>query len=240
VLGASKRIAELLFVSAPQTSARRYRAVRLGNVLSSNGSVVPIFEGQIAAGKPLTVTDAEATRYVVTLTEAANVLLRAAVMDDDARLFVPSMRDPVRVIDIAYATMDHAGLPATQFLPIEVTGLRPGEKRHEDLLYRDESIETTSQATIVGVNGSCPSYSSLRRSLRALRASCNKRDIAGVCDRIQDIVPEFGPSQTLQALISGWKLPLNLRRLHVPGPTAVGIGYATGRYERVHQPIADR
>jgi FlaA1/EpsC-like NDP-sugar epimerase len=142
VMGASKRIAEMLVAGARRTS-RPYVSVRFGNVLGSTGSVVPIFQEQLENGEPLTITDPAMTRYFMTIPEAAWLILDAAALGRTGDLFVLDMGEPVRIMDLAHDLVRLAGRdPDAQ--PIEITGLRPGEKLHEELFYDAERVEPTA------------------------------------------------------------------------------------------------
>ncbi len=150
VMGASKRIAEMLVADTARRTALPYVAVRFGNVLGSSGSVVPIFQDQLEKGQPLTVTDPEMTRFFMTIPEAAWLILDAAALGRSGDLFVLDMGEPVRIMDLARDLVRLAGRdPDSQ--PIEIMGLRPGEKLHEELFYAGEEIERTSSAKVLRV-----------------------------------------------------------------------------------------
>lgn len=135
VMGASKRIAELIMTSYSTTSQSQYCTVRFGNVLGSRGSVLPMFEKQIKAGGPLTITDKRMTRYLLTPKEASQLVIFAGTLADRANLFILNMGEPVKVIDLAQNLVDLSGSE----IPIIETGIRPGEKIHEDLLDESEN-----------------------------------------------------------------------------------------------------
>ena len=149
VMGASKRIAEMLVADTARRTARsRTSAVRFGNVLGSSGSVVPIFQDQLEKGQPLTVTDPEMTRFFMTIPEAAWLILDAAALGRTGDLFVLDMGEPVRIMDLARDLVRLAGRdPDSQ--PIEIMGLRPGEKLHEELFYAGEHVEPTESAKVL-------------------------------------------------------------------------------------------
>jgi FlaA1/EpsC-like NDP-sugar epimerase len=148
-MGASKRIAEMLVAETAQTTGRRYVSVRFGNVLGSTGSVVPIFQEQLENGRPLTITDPAMTRFFMTIPEAAWLILDAAALArDGGDLFVLDMGRPVKVLDLARDLVRLAGRdPDTQ--PIEIVGLRPGEKLHEELFYEAEEVESTTSEKVL-------------------------------------------------------------------------------------------
>jgi FlaA1/EpsC-like NDP-sugar epimerase len=148
VMGASKRIAELLVADAARRTGHPYVSVRFGNVLGSTGSVVPIFQNQLENGEPLTITHPDMTRYFMTIPEAAWLILDAAAIGRDGDLFVLDMGDPIRIIDLARDLVRLSGRdPESQ--PMETVGLRPGEKLHEQLFYDAEQVETTVNAKVL-------------------------------------------------------------------------------------------
>jgi FlaA1/EpsC-like NDP-sugar epimerase len=148
VMGASKRIAEMLVADAAHRTRRPYVSVRFGNVLGSTGSVVPIFQAQLENGEPLTITHPDMTRFFMTMPEAAWLILDAAALGRNGDLFVLDMGEPVRVLDLARDLVRLAGRdPDSQ--PIEVVGLRPGEKLHEELFYDVEQVEPTESPKVL-------------------------------------------------------------------------------------------
>jgi FlaA1/EpsC-like NDP-sugar epimerase len=148
-MGASKRIAEMLVAETALATGRRYVSVRFGNVLGSTGSVVPIFQDQLENGRPLTITDPAMTRFFMTIPEAAWLILDAAALGrEGGDLFVLDMGRPVRVLDLARDLVRLAGRdPDSQ--PIEIVGLRPGEKLHEELFYDAEEVERTESEKVL-------------------------------------------------------------------------------------------
>jgi FlaA1/EpsC-like NDP-sugar epimerase len=148
VMGASKRVAEMLVAEAAQRTGRPYVSVRFGNVLGSNGSVVPIFKEQLEKSEPLTITHPEMSRYFMTIHEAAWLIVDAAALGQQGDLFVLDMGDPIRIVDLARDLVRLAGRdPDTQ--PMDVVGLRPGEKLHEELFYAAERVEPTTVAKVL-------------------------------------------------------------------------------------------
>lgn len=149
VMGATKRLAEEI-VCRPDGAMRRV-AVRFGNVLGSRGSVVPLFKRQIARGGPLTVSHAEVTRYFMTVREAASLVIRAGAMGDGSEVFILDMGEPIRILDLARELIISSGYRPEVDIPIVFTGLRPGEKLHERLWSRSETIAPTSHPKILCV-----------------------------------------------------------------------------------------
>jgi FlaA1/EpsC-like NDP-sugar epimerase len=168
VMGASKRIAEMLVADAATRTGRPYVSVRFGNVLGSNGSVVPIFRDQIENGEPITITHPEMTRFFMTIPEAAWLILDAASLGTDGDLFVLDMGEPVKVLDLARDLVRLAGRdPDSQ--PIDMVGLRPGEKLHEELFYDAEFVEPTQSAKVLRAHTTPPPVT-IREDARRLLA----------------------------------------------------------------------
>jgi FlaA1/EpsC-like NDP-sugar epimerase len=146
VMGASKRVAEMITLSS--NGPGRFVAVRFGNVIGSSGSVIPIFQKQIEAGGPVTVTHADMRRYFMTIPEASQLVMQAAAIGQGGELFVLDMGQPVRILDLANRMIAAAGLRAGRDIDIRITGLRPGEKLFEELSYDDERTLTTPHQQI--------------------------------------------------------------------------------------------
>jgi FlaA1/EpsC-like NDP-sugar epimerase len=143
VMGATKRVAEMI-VKSMNGNGTRFVTVRFGNVLGSNGSVVPLFERQIAAGGPVTVTHPEVTRYFMTIPEAVMLVLQASAIGQNGDLFLLDMGEPVRIVDLAKNMIRLAGLVPERDIMIEYIGLRPGEKLYEELLIAGEDVVDTA------------------------------------------------------------------------------------------------
>ena len=155
VMGASKRIAEMLVADAARRTGSPYVSVRFGNVLGSNGSVIPIFQQQLESGAPLTITHPDMTRFFMTIPEACRLILRAGAIGVQGDLFVLDMGEPVRVLDLARDLVRLAGRdPDTQ--PMEIMGLRPGERLHEELFYDTEEVEPTSSEKVLRARATPP------------------------------------------------------------------------------------
>jgi FlaA1/EpsC-like NDP-sugar epimerase len=168
VMGASKRVAEMLVADAAQRTGRPYVSVRFGNVLGSNGSVVPIFQEQLEKGEPLTITHPEMSRYFMTIAEASWLIVDASALGTSGDMFVLDMGDPIRIMDLARDLVRLAGRdPDTQ--PIEIVGLRPGEKLHEELFYDAERVEPTSIPKVLRASAS-PPPAQIREDVRQLLA----------------------------------------------------------------------
>ena len=140
IMGASKRSAELLVHQAAQRSGKPYVAVRFGNVLGSRGSVVLTFKQQIAAGGPVTVTHPEMVRFFMTIPEAVQLVLQAAVLGTGGEVFVLDMGEPVKIVDLARDLIELSGLQEGRDIDIEFSGIRPGEKLYEELFIPGEAL----------------------------------------------------------------------------------------------------
>ncbi|MEO7545333.1 MAG: SDR family NAD(P)-dependent oxidoreductase [Terrimesophilobacter sp.] len=174
VMGATKRVGEMLMESlASPLHKTRFTAVRFGNVIESNGSVMQIFRSQILKKLPLTVTDPEVTRFFMTIDEASQLIIQSAALGNDCEIFVLDMGEPVKILDLAKSLI-RAVDPT---LEIEITGLRPGEKMYEELSYEPDKVQTTSNQKIFIVRGEkefdrsafLASIDSLLESARAYR-----------------------------------------------------------------------
>ena len=148
IMGATKRMCEMIIQAFNQKSKTEFAAVRFGNVLGSNGSVLPLFKKQISAGGPVTVTHKEITRFFMTIPEAVSLVLQAMSYAKGGEIFVLDMGEPVKIYDLAVSLIKLSGLEPNVDIPIEITGLRPGEKLYEELLMSEEGLQTTAHNKI--------------------------------------------------------------------------------------------
>ena len=148
IMGASKRMCEMIVQAKNKISKTDYAAVRFGNVLGSNGSVVPLFKKQIAKGGPVTVTHKEITRFFMTIPEAVGLVLQAMSYAKGGEIFVLDMGEPVKIYDLAVSLIKLSGLEPNVDIPIKITGLRPGEKLYEELLMKEEGLKATEHNKI--------------------------------------------------------------------------------------------
>ena len=148
IMGATKRFCELLIQTKSKRSHTNYCAVRFGNVLGSNGSVIPLFKKQIAKGGPVTVTDKNITRFFMTIPEAVSLILQAVTYAQGGEIFVLDMGEPVKIYDLAETLIKLTGYVPNVDIPIKITGLRPGEKLYEELLMAEEGLTSTKHNKI--------------------------------------------------------------------------------------------
>lgn len=191
VMGATKRVAEKLFEGhALETTKTRYVSVRFGNVLGSSGSVVPIFQRQIEAGGPVTVRDAEVTRYFMSIPEAANLVLCGGMLGENGDRFILDMGEPVKIIDLARQMIRLSGKEPEKEIGIKITGLGPCEKRSELLHYPDEELKETAHAKILRVQGpslDAVAWNQLQSQLSLIK-TLNDSDVIAW---LQDATPEY-------------------------------------------------
>jgi FlaA1/EpsC-like NDP-sugar epimerase len=194
IMGVSKRVAELLVHQAAQKSGRAYVAVRFGNVLGSRGSVVLTFKQQIAAGGPVTVTSPEMTRYFMTIPEAVQLVLQAAVLGKGGEVFVLDMGEPVKIIDLARDIIELSGLEVGRDIDINIIGCRPGEKLYEELFVNGEVYHRTRHEKIyIAGNASSLIPHDLAEAVDSLKASAMHNDRLAIIRGFQVLVPEYTP-----------------------------------------------
>ncbi len=194
VMGTSKRIAELL-VNAFSTDRMRCVSVRFGNVLGSNGSVIPIFQQQIAAGGPVTVTHPEMRRYFMTIPEASQLVLQASAIGKSGEILVLDMGEPVKIVDLATNMIRLAGLQPGVDMEVRFTGIRPGEKLYEELNLGDESLVPTSFDGIRVFKGPAWERRDMQQQLARIRVAWESRDVPGLLRCMKEAVPEYNPNR---------------------------------------------
>ncbi|MHB8763271.1 MAG: polysaccharide biosynthesis protein [Deferrisomatales bacterium] len=192
VMGATKRVAELCVQALAARGRTRFVTVRFGNVLGSNGSVVPIFREQIRAGGPVTVTHPEVTRYFMTIPEACQLVLQAGSMGQGGELFLLEMGEPVRIAELAEQMIRLSGLRPHEDVEISYVGLRPGEKLHEELLFAAEGVRPTGHEKIRVVRSDVAGPADLDAGVEALLEGARRGDGAGVGRLLRALVPEYG------------------------------------------------
>jgi FlaA1/EpsC-like NDP-sugar epimerase len=196
VMGATKRLGERMVKSLPP-GRTRFMAVRFGNVLGSDGSVVPTFRRQIAAGGPVTVTHPETTRYFMTIHEAVQLVLTAGAMGDGGETFLLRMGSPVRIVDLARSLIELSGLKPDQDIRIVYTGLRPGEKLHEELQASIESALPTSNEKIMILTGVEPLDAGDWRHLAGIESAVCQESPDEAVHLLRLLVPDYTPMGTL-------------------------------------------
>ena len=201
VMGATKRVAEMILQSKSKNSQTTFAAVRFGNVLGSNGSVIPIFRKQIEKGGPVTVTHKDITRYYMTIPEAVELVIQTGAMAEGGEIFILDMGEPVKILDLAENVIRLSGYVPYVDIDIQITGLRPGEKLYEELLLDEEGIEKTAHEKIF-VGHPLPANPTLQAMLDAEDApesiegevkKVSDMTEAEVKEWLQEIVPNYTP-----------------------------------------------
>ena len=195
VLGASKRIAELYVEDMNNKSSTYFLTVRFGNVLDSDGSVVPLFREQISEGGPVTVTHPEITRYFMTIKEACQLILQAGKMAKGGEIFVLDMGVPVKISYLAEQMIRLSGFSPNQDILIKYTGLRPGEKMYEELFYESEVIEKTSHEKILLAKHTVLNHGEFMVKMDAVLDACNDFDDRKIRKLLKDLVPFYDSTQ---------------------------------------------
>ena len=218
VMGATKRMGEMIIQhyaqenrkiqqellkegkKDPNTPVTVFAAVRFGNVLGSNGSVIPIFKKQIAEGGPVTVTHPDIVRFFMTIPEASRLVIQAGGMADGGEIFILDMGDPVKIVDLAKSMITLSGLRVDQDIKIVYTGLRPGEKMYEELLMNEENTLPTKQKSIMISTGKEVSFDEVDAKLDILRASLEMTD-KEARDALSKAVPTYVPPENVRDLL---------------------------------------
>ena len=191
VMGASKRIAEIFIQSFNASSRTEFITTRFGNVLGSNGSVVPRFKKQIAQGGPITVTHKEITRYFMTIPEASQLVLEAGAMGEGGEIFLFDMGQPVKIADLATKMIQLSGLTPGQDIEIRYTGLRPGEKLYEELLATKENSIETHHPKITRAKVRQYDFGQIERVINDLVSSLDESSDMKLVQQMKQIVPEY-------------------------------------------------
>lgn len=189
VMGATKRVAEMVIQSLNNVSSTKFAAVRFGNVLGSRGSVVPLFKKQIAAGGPVTITHPEMRRYFMTIPEATQLVLQAGAMAEGGEVFVLDMGNPVKIVDMACDLISLSGLVPHRDIEIKYTGVRPGEKLFEEILTAEEGTSATQNTKIYVANLKSVDEERLQKGLLSLRQVSQSKAIISV---LSSLVPSYG------------------------------------------------
>ncbi len=191
IMGATKRLCEMIIQAVNKESETEFVAVRFGNVLGSNGSVIPLFKRQIANGGPVTVTHKKIIRYFMLIPEAAQLVLQAGAFAKGGEIFVLDMGKPVKIYDLACDLIRLSGLEPNRDIKIVFTGLRPGEKLYEELLMSEEGLEDTVHKKIHVGKPTFEDMNSLTIKLEQLRKLLEVDDIKELKRQMQVIVPTY-------------------------------------------------
>jgi FlaA1/EpsC-like NDP-sugar epimerase len=191
VMGATKRVCEMIIQAIDKQSSTEFVAVRFGNVLGSNGSVIPLFKKQIAKGGPVTVTHKAVTRYFMTITEAAQLVLQAGAYAEGGEVFVLDMGKPMRIYDLACDLIRLSGFEPHRDINIEVTGLRPGEKLYEELLTDEEGLTATKHDKIFIARPKISGLEMLKKSLDELARISEEGSKIDIIRKLQELVPTY-------------------------------------------------
>jgi len=208
VMGASKRVAELALLRW-SSSRSPMRAVRLGNVYGSQGSVVPAFLQQISTAGPVTVTHPGVNRYFLSMDEAVELVLLAAKLPGGGGIFISDLGEPVRILDLARQLIKEAGSQSGNEIPIVMTGMRPGDKMDEQIVSDLESVDPADNGKLRLIKTPQPSDQQFDFAMAALQESASRRDVAGVLEQLCRLVPEYRPSEVV------------LASAHAPQPSAL-------------------
>jgi len=199
VMGASKRVAEMVVKDlGSRKNNTKFVAVRFGNVLESNGSVIPMFKQQIAKGGPVTVTDREVKRYFMTLPEASQLVIQAGALGKGGEVFVLDMGEPIKVLDLAKELIRLSGLEVGEDIEIKIVGLRPGEKLFEEIMTEEERSRVLGDsghekifiAKVEEVDGE-----KLRKGIEELERLAKEMDTEGIVRKLQEMVPNYRPNR---------------------------------------------
>lgn len=202
VMGASKRMCEMV-VQCRVDSATTFSAVRFGNVLGSNGSVIPLFKRQIEAGGPLTITDKRVIRYFMTIPEAAGLVMQAGAMAKRNELFVLDMGKPIKIVDLAENMIKLSGLVPYRDIDIQEIGLRPGEKLYEELLMKTENLDKTENDTIFIERDAPLTREEVEEKLRILCDAVRENEgsicASAIKEAMMAVVPTFRPPEVVNS-----------------------------------------
>ena len=197
VMGASKRVTELIMQAHKNQGPTKFMAVRFGNVVGSSGSVIPLFKKQIAHGGPVTITHPEVTRYFMTIPESVQLILQAGAMGEGGEIFILDMGTQVKIVDIAKDLIRLSGFEPERDIEIKFIGLRPGEKLYEELIVIGEEIAPTRHKKILVLSHKGSVYlqrDDIEKNIGELVMLADARDADGIKSKLREIVPEYMPS----------------------------------------------
>jgi FlaA1/EpsC-like NDP-sugar epimerase len=208
IMGASKRAAECYIQGLAGSSPTQFTTVRFGNVLGSNGSVIPMFKEQIRNGGPVTVTDPGVVRYFMTIPEASQLVLQAGCLGRGGDIFVLDMGEPVPILELAEELIRLSGLEPYDDIDITFTGLRPGEKMYEELLIAGEGVLPTSHEKIKVLAAVTIDRSACEAALERMSCAARANDIVGLVEGLRSLVPEYTPTYHFHGAV-----PASFRRM---------------------------
>jgi FlaA1/EpsC-like NDP-sugar epimerase len=228
IMGATKRVAELVIGAFQKEYGTKFVAVRFGNVLGSNGSVVPIFKDQIAAGGPVTVTHPEMRRYFMTIPEAAQLVLQAFSIGKGGEVFVLDMGEPVKIVDLARNLILLSGLQPDRDIKIQYTGVRPGEKLIEELNLQHESLVPTSHIKIRSYIGHHHLDAiQIKTVMHRMQQIIEEQDVASLVLLLKELIPDYNPGSRM--LKPAMLKPATLIQPNLAKPVKVQV--ASGQVE---------
>jgi FlaA1/EpsC-like NDP-sugar epimerase len=196
IMGASKRVAELALLNLDITKPRM-SAIRLGNVWGSQGSVVPTFLNQISHGGPVTVAHPEVSRYFFSINEAVELIFLASVLGEDSGIFIPQLRTPMKIVDVAQQLIDRDRSKIERAIPITFTGLRAGDKMSEEFLSEDEVREATIDGRLFRIANNKIPNDRFHLDMDELANSVEQRDLTSMIETLCKIVPTYCPTKLL-------------------------------------------
>ena len=191
IMGATKRAAEMIIQTFNEKSKTEYVAVRFGNVLGSNGSVIPLFKKQIEEGGPVTITHPDIIRYFMTIPEAVGLVIQAGAMANGGEIFILDMGEPVKILDLANNLIKLSGFEPGEDISVEFTGLRPGEKLYEELLMSEEGLTSTKNKKIFIGKPIEINVDKIKKSLYALKKIIEKEDIELIDSVMRQLVDTY-------------------------------------------------
>ena len=191
IMGATKRVAEMIIQSLDQQSQTRFVAVRFGNVLGSRGSVIPTFKKQIAKGGPVKVTHPEMVRYFMTIPEASQLVIQAGAMAQGGEVFILDMGKPVKIVDLARDLIQLSGFEVDVDIKIEFSGIRPGEKLYEELLTAEEGTTSTRHQRIFVAKACGVDVAGVEALLQTIRENGSYLSREEILQELQGVVPGF-------------------------------------------------
>jgi FlaA1/EpsC-like NDP-sugar epimerase len=231
VMGASKRVGELLTQAYSKDNHGRFMSVRFGNVIGSSGSVIPLFQDQIKKGGPVTVTHPEVTRFFMTIPEAAQLILQAGAMGEGGEICILDMGTPIKIVDLAKDLIRLSGFEPGRDIEIQFTGLRPGEKLYEELITEGEGIVTTPHEKILVLRGNSIQRDAFRSEISDLCNLATKQDARKIKEMLKEIVPEYQISPENFHLLSGKALTAET------GPPRIPPRPPRGKGDKGTQPV---